>query len=70
MKENMKDRIRHIHFVGIGGTGMCGIAEVLHNEGYQISGSDLANNAATRHLRAIGVRIYSGHSAKILSMQM
>ncbi|WP_232617289.1 UDP-N-acetylmuramate--L-alanine ligase [Snodgrassella alvi] len=64
MKENMKDRIRHIHFVGIGGTGMCGIAEVLHNEGYQISGSDLANNAATRHLRAIGVRIYSGHSAE------
>ncbi|PIT62499.1 UDP-N-acetylmuramate--L-alanine ligase [Snodgrassella alvi] len=60
----MKDRIRHIHFVGIGGTGMCGIAEVLHNEGYQISGSDLANNAATRHLRAIGVRIYSGHSAE------
>lgn len=64
MKENMKDRIRHIHFVGIGGTGMCGIAEVLHNEGYQISGSDLANNAATRHLRAIGVHICSGHSAE------
>ena len=64
MKENMKDRIRHIHFVGIGGTGMCGIAEVLHNEGYQISGSDLADNAATRHLRTIGVRICSGHSAE------
>ena len=64
MKENMKDRIRHIHFVGIGGTGMCGIAEVLHNEGYQISGSDLADNAATRHLRAIGVHICSGHSAE------
>lgn len=64
MKENMKDRIRHIHFVGIGGTGMCGIAEVLHNEGYQISGSDLADNAATRHLRTIGVRICSGHNAE------
>ncbi|WP_287957450.1 UDP-N-acetylmuramate--L-alanine ligase [Snodgrassella sp.] len=64
MKENMKDRIRHIHFVGIGGTGMCGIAEVLHNEGYQISGSDLADNAATRHLQAIGVRICSGHRAE------
>ncbi|ORF35953.1 UDP-N-acetylmuramate--L-alanine ligase [Snodgrassella alvi] len=60
----MKDRIRHIHFVGIGGTGMCGIAEVLHNEGYQISGSDLADNAATRHLQAIGVHICSGHSAE------
>ncbi|WP_257390519.1 UDP-N-acetylmuramate--L-alanine ligase [Snodgrassella alvi] len=64
MKENMKDRIRHIHFVGIGGTGMCGIAEVLHNEGYHISGSDLADNAATRHLQAIGVHICSDHSAE------
>lgn len=64
MKENMKDRIRHIHFVGIGGTGMCGIAEVLNNEGYQISGSDLADNAATQHLLSIGVRIYTGHNAE------
>ena len=60
----MKDRIRHIHFVGIGGTGMCGIAEVLHNEGYEISGSDLADNAATQHLRSIGVCIFTGHSAE------
>lgn len=64
MKENMKDRIHHIHFVGIGGTGMCGIAEVLHNEGYYISGSDLADNAATRHLRSIGVSIFKGHNAE------
>lgn len=64
MKENMKDRIRHIHFVGIGGTGMCGIAEVLHNEGYCISGSDLADNAATEHLRSIGVSIFTGHQAE------
>ncbi|WP_267374336.1 UDP-N-acetylmuramate--L-alanine ligase [Snodgrassella sp. B3882] len=60
----MKDRIRHIHFVGIGGTGMCGIAEVLHNEGYCISGSDLADNAATEHLRSIGVSIFTGHQAE------
>lgn len=64
MKENMKDRIRHIHFVGIGGTGMCGIAEVLHNEGYCISGSDLTDNAATEHLRSIGVSIFTGHQAE------
>lgn len=64
MKENMKDRISHIHFVGIGGTGMCGIAEVLHNEGYCISGSDLADNAATEHLRSIGVSIFTGHQAE------
>lgn len=63
MKENMKNRIRHIHFVGIGGTGMCGIAEVLHNEGYCISGSDMAINAATRHLQEIGVTVYVGHAA-------
>lgn len=63
MKENMKNRIRHIHFVGIGGTGMCGIAEVLHNEGYLISGSDMAENAATKHLQEIGVTVSLGHAA-------
>lgn len=63
MKENMKNRINHIHFVGIGGTGMCGIAEVLHNEGYEVSGSDMAQNAATRHLQDIGVQVFTGHSA-------
>ena len=45
----MKKRIQHIHFVGIGGTGMCGIAEVLHNLGYGVSGSDMAGKAATQH---------------------
>lgn len=64
MKENMKNRVRHIHFVGIGGTGMCGIAEVLHNEGYCISGSDMAGNAATQHLQQIGVKVYAGHDAQ------
>ena len=47
-------RIRHIHFVGIGGSGMCGIAEVLLNQGYQISGSDLQENANTRRLAQFG----------------
>lgn len=60
----MKDRIKHIHFVGIGGTGMCGIAEVLHNQGYRISGSDMSSNAATRHLQDIGVALYQGHAAE------
>ena len=59
----MKNRIQHIHFVGIGGTGMCGIAEVLHNQGYRISGSDQADNAATRRLSAAGVRVFCGHDA-------
>ena len=54
-------RVRHIHFVGIGGAGMDGIAEVLANEGYQISGSDLAPNAVTQQLTALGAQIYFNH---------
>ncbi|ACS84460.1 UDP-N-acetylmuramate--L-alanine ligase [Musicola paradisiaca] len=54
-------RVRHIHFVGIGGAGMGGIAEVLANEGYEISGSDLAPNAVTQQLTELGARIYFNH---------
>ncbi|NLS43690.1 UDP-N-acetylmuramate--L-alanine ligase [BEV proteobacterium] len=53
--------VRHIHFVGIGGAGMGGIAEVLANEGYHISGSDLAPNAVTQQLAALGAQIYFHH---------
>ncbi|MDG0969880.1 MAG: UDP-N-acetylmuramate--L-alanine ligase [Porticoccaceae bacterium] len=55
-------RIRRIHFVGIGGSGMCGIAEVLLNQGYEISGSDLAINASTRLLQVAGATLFKGHS--------
>jgi UDP-N-acetylmuramate--alanine ligase len=55
---------RHVHFVGIGGVGMCGIAEVLHNLGYEVSGSDTADNAATRRLRELGIRVSRGHAAE------
>ncbi|MGA6580341.1 Mur ligase domain-containing protein, partial [Providencia sp. NPDC089923] len=54
-------RVRHIHFVGIGGAGMGGIAEVLANEGYEISGSDLAPNAVTQQLTELGATIYFNH---------
>lgn len=54
-------RVEQIHFVGIGGAGMCGIAEVLHNEGYRISGSDVSENRAVQHLRTLGIPIYIGH---------
>ena len=54
-------RVRHIHFVGIGGAGMGGIAEVLANEGYQISGSDLAPNPVTQQLMNLGATIYFNH---------
>jgi len=59
----MKQAIRHIHFVGIGGSGMCGIAEVLHNLGYVISGSDLSDSATLRRLNALGVATHVGHAA-------
>lgn len=56
-------RVKSIHFVGIGGAGMSGIAEVLLNEGYEISGSDMADNAVTERLRSKGAIIYFGHQA-------
>ena len=56
-------RVRRIHFIGIGGAGMGGIAEVLANEGYQISGSDIANNAVTQRLNQLGATIFIGHEA-------
>ena len=59
----MKRRVRRIHFVGIGGAGMSGIAEVLANQGYQVSGSDLAESPVTRRLASLGVRVDTGHSA-------
>ncbi|PID42957.1 MAG: UDP-N-acetylmuramate--L-alanine ligase [Proteobacteria bacterium] len=55
-------RIRRIHFVGIGGAGMCGIAEVLLNQGYEISGSDLGASATTERLKQLGALIFIGHA--------
>jgi UDP-N-acetylmuramate--alanine ligase len=60
-------RINHVHFVGIGGVGMAGIAEVLLSEGYKVSGSDLSENALTNRLRLIGADIYLGHDASHIS---
>ena len=59
----MKHKVRRIHFVGIGGSGMSGIAEVLVNLGYQVSGSDLSANAATRRLEQLGVVVQFSHAA-------
>lgn len=56
-------RVRRIHFVGIGGAGMAGIAEVLVNQGYQVSGSDIADNANTARLRKLGAAVEIGHDA-------
>jgi len=59
----MKHAIQRIHFVGVGGSGMSGIAEVLHNLGYTISGSDLADSATLRRLASLGVQTHVGHDA-------
>lgn len=60
----MRHRIRHLHFVGIGGAGMSGIAEVLATLGYTVSGSDLVDSATTRRLASLGVAVHFGHDAR------
>ncbi len=60
----MFKRIRRIHFVGIGGVGMSGIAEVLHNMGYEVSGSDAKASEVTGRLEALGIRVFIGHRAE------
>lgn len=60
-------RVRHIHFVGIGGAGMSGIAEVLKNLGYAVTGSDLKQNSNTRRLEALGIKIAVGHRRNNIS---
>ncbi len=58
-----RGKVKHIHMVGVGGTGMCGIAEVLLNQGFQVSGSDLKESATLDRLRGFGGRISVGHTA-------
>lgn len=60
----MKHKVKHLHFVGIGGSGMSGIAEVLLNLGYVISGSDLSSNAASQRLASLGAKVMLGHAAE------
>lgn len=60
----MKHKVKNIHFVGIGGSGMSGIAEVLINLDFKVSGSDLASNATTQRLKGFGATVYQGHAAE------
>src|SRR5581483_7616903 len=60
----MKHKVKRVHFVGVGGSGMSGIAEVLATQGYQVSGSDLTESAVTRRLQKLGVRVWIGHAAE------
>ncbi len=59
----MKRRVQRIHFTGIGGIGMSGIAELLHNQGFIVQGSDAVENANVRRLRGMGIRVFIGHAA-------
>ena len=59
----MKHAVKHIHFVGVGGAGMSGIAEILHNLGYVVSGSDQSDSPTTRRLASLGIRVHVGHAA-------
>lgn len=56
--------VEQIHFVGIGGVGMCGIAEVLHYQGYRITGSDLGEGSTVQRLKSLGIPVYMGHKAE------
>jgi len=60
----MKHKVKHIHFVGIGGAGMSGIAEVFVNLGYRVSGSDLMDNQVTQRLARLGIKVYVGHTSQ------
>ena len=63
----MKHAIKNIHFIGLGGSGMSGIAEVLHNLGYVISGSDLSDSNTLQRLSGLGIKTFVGHTAENLA---
>jgi UDP-N-acetylmuramate--alanine ligase len=67
MQLHAMGRVKHIHFVGIGGAGMGAIAEVLKNVGYEVSGSDIKENAITKRLESLGVKVVIGHVAENIS---
>jgi UDP-N-acetylmuramate--alanine ligase len=60
----MKHAVKHVHFVGVGGAGMSGIAEILHNLGYKVSGSDQSDSATLQRLATLGIQVRVGHAAK------
>ena len=62
----MRDHVRRIHFIGVGGSGMSGIAEVLVNLGYDVSGSDQVDNSVTDHLKNSGIAVSIGHDAGLV----
>ena len=62
----MMNTVKNVHMVGIGGIGMSGIAEILLNQGFNVSGSDIAKSEVTARLESLGIKIYEGHKTENL----
>lgn len=56
------DNVKHIHFIGIGGSGMCPLAEILHSKGYILTGSDNNESDPLKRIKNLGIKVYMGHS--------
>ena len=67
LKVPLMHKVKCIHFVGIGGAGMCGIAEVLRNEGYTVTGSDIVASKVTERLEKLGIKVFIGHTKENVS---
>ena len=65
-KQNLLDGVKTIHFIGIGGSGMCPLAEILFNEGYKITGSDMAESDTLERIRSYGIPVTMGHYPEML----
>ena len=62
--DNILENIKRIHFIGIGGSGMCPLAEILHTEGFELSGSDNNESDTLARIRSYGIPVYMGHKAE------
>ena len=64
MDENILDRVKKLHFVGIGGSGMCPMAEILHHKGFQLTGSDINESDTLERIKGYGIPVAMGHKAE------
>ena len=62
--DSLMDNIKRIHFIGIGGSGMCPLAEILHHEGYELSGSDMNEGETLDRIKGYGIPVFMGHAAE------
>ena len=62
--DHLPENIKRIHFIGIGGSGMCPLAEILHSEGFELTGSDMNEGETLDRIRSYGIKVYMGHRAE------